>query len=176
MNESTHVWVVVPKAVVVQTRLRVMPLPLEADALVGRLAPHARVIDCFWRFLWLLALLQLGPSLHIARVVGHPLGQVIGSSRLRPRMPKLISRRIRTGDVRSSPATSASEVFDLAPSPVVSAPNQLAIFVGQLSGRAQMVAVVVQDAAGFGAGFLARVLKLLGFAAQPSQMLVDLSR
>lgn len=177
MNKPPNIRIVVPEAVVVKPCLRVMPLPLKADALVGGLAPGARVVGWFgYRFVGLLGFFELPPLLHVARVVGHPLGQVIGSSRLRPRMPKLISRCIRTGDVRSSPATSASEVFDLAPSPVVSAPNQLAIFVGQLPGRAQMVAVVVQDAAGFGAGFLARVLKLLGFAAQPSQMLVDLSR
>ena len=91
-------------------------------------------------------------------------------------MPDLPGGCIGAGDVRAGSAAGTSEVFDLAPSPVISTPNQLAIFVGQLPGRAQMVAVVVQDAAGFGAGFLARVLKLLGFAAQPSQMLVDLSR
>ena len=177
MNKPPNIRIVVPEAVVVKPCLRVMPLPLKADALVGRLAPDAGVVDRFrCGFVGLLGVFQLSPLLHVARVVGHPLGHVIGSSRLRPRMPELISRRIRTLDVRAGPAASAFEVLDLAPGPVVSAPDELALLIGQLPGRAQMVAVVVQDAAGFWGGFLARVLKLLGLAAQPGQMLVDLPR
>ena len=91
-------------------------------------------------------------------------------------MPELISRRIRTCDVRPSPAASTLGVPELAPGPVAGAPDQLAIFVGQLTRRAQVIAVVVQDAAGPGLRCLVRVLKLLGLMPQPGQVLLNLPR
>ena len=77
MNEPPNVRIEVPEAVVVQTRLWVMPLPLETDGLVGGLAPDAGVVDRFWCFQRQFGFLQLPPSLYATRVVRDPLGQVV---------------------------------------------------------------------------------------------------
>ena len=77
MNKPPDIGIVVPEPVVVKARLGVMPLALEADALIRRLAPHARVVGCFWRVLRFFSVFQLAPTLEVARVIRHPLRQVI---------------------------------------------------------------------------------------------------
>ena len=80
MNKPADIRIVVPEAVVVKPRLRIMPLALESDGLIGGLAPHAGVVgrlgDGFGLDVGLGLVLQLSPALHTARVVGHPLRQM----------------------------------------------------------------------------------------------------
>ena len=98
MDEPANVRVIVPKPVVMQPRLHIMPLPLEPNTLVGQLSPHVWIVGCLADF-WLFSLLGLSPLLNIARVVGHPFQQMVGSAGLGARVPELIEWYASTGRI-----------------------------------------------------------------------------
>ena len=79
MNEPPNLRVVLPEPVVVQPRFHIMPLPLEPNTLVGQLSPDGWIVGCLTDF-GLFYLLRLSPLAHIARVVGHPFRQMVGSA------------------------------------------------------------------------------------------------
>ena len=71
-----------------QPRLHIEVLPLETNRLIRQLSPNILLIRSFR--CRLLRLLRLLPTPHVASVVCHPFGQVVGAPGLCQRVPELV--------------------------------------------------------------------------------------